>query len=106
MNRQDADISQYITQQYVDNFLSCTFPEAAPLTKRISLPKKGSHLITPRVAYTHHGIYIGNEKVIHYSGLSDGLKSGPVEEVSLTEFHNSKGFKIKLHPDANFSRNC
>lgn len=103
MKEQNPDISKYITQQYVDNFLSGCFPDAAPITKKISLPKSGSHLVTPRTGYTHHGIYIGNERVIHYSGLADGLQSGPVEEVSLSEFRSGKKLTIKLHPDAKYS---
>ncbi|EFL5564207.1 hydrolase, partial [Escherichia coli] len=29
----------------------------------------GAHLSSDRPGYTHHGIYVGNGKVIHYSGL-------------------------------------
>ncbi|TPG83737.1 lecithin retinol acyltransferase family protein [Pseudomonas mandelii] len=28
----------------------------------------GSHLIVGRGLYTHHGIYVGQDHVIHYSG--------------------------------------
>src|SRR5450830_1346738 len=40
--------------------------------------KLGDHLIVSRGLYTHHGIYAGNNRVIHYSGFSDGFVSGPV----------------------------
>lgn len=43
--------------------------------------KKGTHLVSNRGLYTHHGLYIGNNKVIHYSGLADGMESGPIEIV-------------------------
>ena len=33
-------------------------------------PPLASHLTTPRAFYTHHGIYVGNGRVIHYSGLA------------------------------------
>lgn len=105
MKSQDADISEYITKEYIHNFLNGHFPDTAPITKKIILPKLGSHLVTPRTAYTHHGIYIGEERVIHYSGLSDGLQSGPVEELSLNKFKNGQNFTVKLHPDANFTEN-
>jgi hypothetical protein len=49
-------------------------------------PPMGSHLITPRRGYLHHGIYIGDRKVVHYSGLAQGLRRGPVEEVALAAF--------------------
>lgn len=59
--------------------------------------KIGSHLISPRTGYTHHGIFIGEDRVIHYSGLADGLESGPVEETDLKTFSNGKGFTVKTY---------
>ena len=38
--------------------------------KRIKL-RTGDHLVTPRMGYTHHGLYIGDGTVIHY--LQDGV---------------------------------
>lgn len=49
-------------------------------------PQPGSHLISPRRGYMHHGIYVGDGKVVHYSGLSCGQLRGPIEEVSLAQF--------------------
>jgi hypothetical protein len=49
-------------------------------------PALGAHLITPRRGYLHHGIYVGASRVVHYSGLSRGLRRGPVEEVPLAGF--------------------
>ncbi|MBS7661063.1 lecithin retinol acyltransferase family protein [Pseudomonas lalucatii] len=49
-------------------------------------PPLGAHLITSRTGYFHHGIYVGNRRVVHYAGLSGSLHAGPVEEVSLTQF--------------------
>jgi hypothetical protein len=49
-------------------------------------PRLASHLVTPRSFYRHHGIYVGNGRVIHYAGLARGLQRGPVEEVSLRNF--------------------
>lgn len=46
----------------------------------------GTHLVSGRTGYLHHGIYVGNGKVIHYAGLCESLKCGPVEEVSLRRF--------------------
>jgi hypothetical protein len=45
-----------------------------------------SHVVTPRRGYLHHGIYVGNGQVVHYTGLAYGLRRGPVEEVSLSRF--------------------
>ncbi|HUL63502.1 MAG TPA: lecithin retinol acyltransferase family protein [Burkholderiaceae bacterium] len=54
----------------------------------------GAHLVTPRGGFTHHGIYAGNGKVIHYAGLCHSFRSGPVEEVSLAGF--ALGNKIRI----------
>jgi len=34
----------------------------------------------------HHGIYVGDGKVVHYAGLARGPFRGHVEEVSLAQF--------------------
>ncbi len=57
----------------------------------------GSHLISRRAGYTHHGIYVGDDRVIHYSGLADGLDSGPVEESDIRTFAGKKGFAVKTY---------
>jgi Lecithin retinol acyltransferase len=49
-------------------------------------PPLGAHLTTSRRGYTHHGIYVGHGRVVHYSGLSGFWHCGPVEEVSLSRF--------------------
>ena len=35
----------------------------------------GAHLVSPRWGYTHHGIYTGGGRVIHYAGLSEGWRT-------------------------------
>lgn len=49
-------------------------------------PQPGSHLISPRRGYVHHGIYVGEGKVVHYAGLACGHFRGRIEEVSLAQF--------------------
>jgi Lecithin retinol acyltransferase len=39
-------------------------------------PPLACHLVTPRTLYNHHGIYVGNGRVIHYAGLAHGLRRG------------------------------
>jgi hypothetical protein len=51
-----------------------------------SEPPIGAHIVTRRHGYTHHGIYVGVGKVVHYAGLSRGLRRGPVEEISFSRF--------------------
>jgi hypothetical protein len=55
----------------------------------------GAHLITPRCGYTHHGIYVGNGRVVHYAGWSRAaLTRRPVEVVSLTQFGGDCGVAV------------
>lgn len=49
-------------------------------------PALGSHLVTPRLGFAHHGIYVGCGRVVHYGAFVHGLHRGPVEEVSLARF--------------------
>ncbi|WP_043288664.1 lecithin retinol acyltransferase family protein [Paraburkholderia oxyphila] len=56
----------------------------------------GAHLATKRPGYVHHGIYIGNGRVIHYAGLSRRFCGGPVEAISIQHF--SAGFDIEVVP--------
>ena len=59
---------------------------------------RGDHLVTPRVGYTHHGLYVGNDLVIHYAGLSDGFNKKSIGLTSLESFCNGKGYTIASHP--------
>jgi len=61
-------------------------------------PPLGSHLVTPRRGYLHHGIYVGGRKVVHYAGLAHGLRRGPVEEVPLARF--ARGQRVWMRPCA------
>ena len=70
---------------------------------RDSLPV-GAHLVTRRKWYSHHGIHVGNGRVVHYAGYCKGLlHRGPVEEVSLDEFARGHGFAVREHPATRFS---
>lgn len=66
-------------------------------------PPVGSHLVTPRRGYHHHGIYVGNGKVVHYAGLSRALGRGPVEEVQLTHFAIGGVVWVVPEPDATYA---
>jgi hypothetical protein len=62
-------------------------------------PPPGSWLVTPRRWYTHHGIYAGNGRVVHYAGLSRSWwRRGPVEVVSPADFCGGKSLWIKRAP--------
>lgn len=47
-------------------------------------PPLGAHVLTPRFAYAHHGVYLGNGAVVHYAAFHKHWRPGPVEEISLT----------------------
>ncbi len=66
---------------------------------------KGKHLVIKKAAgsYTHHGLGLGDGRVIHYSGLADNLTNvGLVEETSLEDFAKDKEIIIKDHKDRKF----
>jgi hypothetical protein len=52
----------------------------------LETPMPGAHLITPWMGFAHHGIYVGEGKVIHYGALVYDLIRKPVEEVTLAAF--------------------
>ncbi len=58
-------------------------------------PPLASHLISPRSLYDHHGIYVGNGRVIHYAGLANRPWPGPVEETSLERFARSRRLRVR-----------
>lgn len=58
-------------------------------------PVLASHLVTTRRGYVHHGIYIGAGRVVHYAGLANGLRRGPVEETSLSDFARGHSLCVK-----------
>jgi len=64
----------------------------------------GAHLVTPRRGYTHHGIYIGGGRVVHYAGWSRAaLTRRPVEEVSLAEFADGHGVSARCDSPRRFA---
>jgi cell wall-associated NlpC family hydrolase len=46
----------------------------------------GDHLSVRRRGYTHHGIYVGSGRVVHYSGEKFSKRDASVREVSLAGF--------------------
>lgn len=57
----------------------------------------GSHLVTERFGYTHHGIYVGNDTVVHYLN-EEGITTASLEEFSLG--HN---VWVRSHCNARYS---
>jgi hypothetical protein len=61
-------------------------------------PLLGSHVVTPRRGYLHHGIYVGGGKIVHYAGLAHGFYRRPVEETTLDRF--ARGRPVWVRSDA------
>jgi Lecithin retinol acyltransferase len=57
-------------------------------------PPLAAHLASTRGLYTHHGLYVGDGRVIHYAGPFRALFRGKVEEVSLKDF--ARGRRIAV----------
>lgn len=66
----------------------CALAEGADLAP-------GTHLVTRRRGYVHHGIYVGEGRVVHYGGLARSWRRGPVEEVSLARFAAGRAVRVK-----------
>jgi hypothetical protein len=63
----------------------------------------GVHLVSSRLGYVHHGIYVGRGMVVHYAGLCQLLHPGPVEEVTLSRFSMGRSVRIVEHSESKFS---
>ena len=102
--------------QFLNNMLDFGIhPLADKVSEFVNQPSLGSHLVTKRTGYEHHGIYVGKKKVIQYSGFSgdsfnihditpiDNSKRSPIEVVSLEEFEQGCGYRVQIHNDSKFS---
>ena len=77
-------------------------PDLQP-TSHADEPPLGAHLVSRRAGYSHHGIYVGGGRVVHYAGLCVSLHRGPIEEVTLERFAAGYEVAIVAHPCAAFS---
>ncbi len=55
----------------------------------------GNHLIVNHFGYSHHGIYAGKGRVIHYSGFAHLFKKHPIEITSIQQFARNKKITIR-----------
>lgn len=60
---------------------------------------RGDHLKAGRVGYSHHGVDLGDGRVVHYSGLAEGLRSGPVAVTSRGRFARGRRIRVVRHRD-------
>ena len=60
-------------------------------------PEIGDHIYVNRLFYTHHGIYVGDGQVIHYTGTPDNIEDATIQEDSLETFLDGGTLRIKKH---------
>ncbi|MBU3847166.1 MAG: lecithin retinol acyltransferase family protein [Candidatus Acinetobacter avistercoris] len=63
----------------------------------------GSHLIIHHFGYTHHGIYAGKGRVIHYSGFAHLFKKHPIEITTLKKFARGKKIQVRQYNAPKYS---
>jgi hypothetical protein len=66
------------------------------------LPPAGAHLITPWLGYTHHGIHVGEGRVVQYGALKYDFIRKPVEEVTIEEFAEGRPVYVVTHAEQCF----
>ena len=71
----------------------------ARLLEQDDVPALGAHLVTPWMGYAHHGIYVGEGKVVHYGALMYDIIRRPVEEVSLQCFSGGRPVFVIEHAE-------
>lgn len=65
--------------------------------------QRGDHLVVSRGLFTHHGLYLGGQQVIHYGGgLSSREQANGVEIVSLADFADGRSITVQPHPSATY----
>src|SRR6187402_1784354 len=63
-------------------------------------PALGAHLVTPWMGFAHHGISVGEGRVVHYGALLYDIVRKPVEEVALESFAGGRPVFIVEHGEA------
>jgi Lecithin retinol acyltransferase len=61
----------------------------------------GTQLFVSRAGYRHHGIYVGNGRIIHYAGRISHAR-GLIEEILLAEFAQQRAIRIERLPAGSF----
>src|SRR3954470_12291763 len=66
------------------------------------IPERGAHLVTPWCGFAHHGIYVGDSRVVHYGALMYDIIRKPVEEVSFERFAEGRPVFLVEHGERCF----
>jgi len=62
-------------------------------------PAPGAHLVTPWLGFIHHGVYVGDGRVVHYGALMYDIIRKPVEEVTLAQFCGGRPIYVVRHAE-------
>ncbi|MDR0550006.1 MAG: lecithin retinol acyltransferase family protein [Deltaproteobacteria bacterium] len=63
----------------------------------------GSHIKVARRFYAHHGIYVGQGQVIHYTDLEPTKVKGQVTKTTLEEFASGETPTLVKHSNPRYS---
>jgi len=108
-NKETSEISEYFTYRYVEDMTLSIFDNAHSLSNEVvealGKPTMGAHLKSTRLKhlYTHHGIYLGEGRVIQYSGMGGKMGQAPVEIVTMERFLSGHGYNVVPHPNASYT---
>jgi hypothetical protein len=58
------------------------------------MPKQGDHVKTARTGYEHHGIYVGNGEVIHYSGDKANKRGATIRRDTIEKFAQGRAVEV------------
>jgi hypothetical protein len=98
------DVNQTSIRPSVKGPVAYSRPPARPYRRLrpLEAPFPGAHLITPWLGFAHHGIYVGEGRVIHYGALVYDLIRKPVEEVTLAQFAGGRPVFVVQHDELAF----
>jgi hypothetical protein len=66
------------------------------------LPPPGAHVVTPWMGFAHHGIHVGEGRIVHYGALVYDIIRRPVEEVTIQRFCGSRPLFVVKHAECVF----
>lgn len=107
MEEENEEFEDYMQNAFaMSNFNSTIFSDSVHEDWEFTTPVLGDHIRVERYGglYYHHGIYIGNNKVIHFAPLSGGeiinWSEAKVIETSLEDFLKGGKVEVRQYTDA------
>lgn len=58
----------------------------------------GTHVYVSRKLYTHHGIWLGNDQIVHYTGEPGDVKNAEIAVTSAEAFLKGGILKVRNYP--------